>query len=120
MGTPTTATQQTSGSSMGGGGLGSAIATGMAFGVGSGLGHAAAGSMIDAVSGSGDNEDGVMYDEYDNNGQQQMQQQQDEHPCVKYWEQFQTCMNMNAEDIGGCQRFYDNFGRCQANPDTFL
>merc|ERR1712176_21008 len=99
---PTTATQQTSGPSMGGGGLGSAIATGMAFGVGSGLGHAAAGSMINAVSG-GDEDNGVMYDEYEDNNQgygQQQQHQQDEHPCVKYWEQFQSCMDMNSDDIG--------------------
>merc|ERR1712154_721459 len=113
---PATTTQQTaqSGPGIGGGGLGSAVATGMAFGVGSGLGHAAAGSMINAVSGGGDEENGVMYDEYDDQrAYDQQQQQQEQHPCVKYWEQFQSCMNMNSDDIGGCQRLYDVFGQCQ-------
>eukprot|EP00483_Globobulimina_turgida_P010489 UN10510 len=108
---------QSSGPSIGGGGLGSAIATGMAFGVGSGVGHAAAGSLMDAVSGSGEDEGGVMYDD-DNNDQ--MNTSFDEHPCMRYWEQFQQCMNMNTNDIGGCQNLYDVFNRCQRNPDGFL
>ena len=70
------------------------------------------------MSGGGD-DDGVMYDEYDDQ-RGYSQQQQDEHPCIKYWEQFQSCMNMNSDDIGGCQRLYDVFGQCQKNPDGFL
>ena len=93
------------------------------YNIHSGVGHAAAGALINGVSG-GDEQDGVMYDEqgydeqYDNNNYSQSDLNQ--HPCMKYWEQFQTCMNMNSDDISGCQNLYNVFNRCQKNPDGML
>ena len=84
----------------------------------SGIGHAAANGVVNAISGDGE-EDGVLYDEhdgvYDNN-----QLNQNEHPCMKYWDAFQQCMNMNGDDISQCQNMYNVFNRCQRNPDGML
>merc|ERR1719445_854673 len=121
---PANATGQQPGGGMGlgGGGLGSMVATGMALGVGSSIGHAAAGAAMGALSGDGD--DGVgVYEEYEDGGaydSRSMAQNENEHPCMKYWEQFQSCINMNANDVGGCQKMYDVFNRCQTNPDGFI
>ena len=76
---------------------------------------------MNAVSGGDSDENGVMYDDqyydeqYDN--QQYNNSDLNQHPCMKYWEQFQKCMNMNSDDISGCQNLYNVFNRCQANPD---
>lgn len=64
---------------------------------------------------SGDNEDGVIYDEggYDDNFGSDV----NEHPCMKYWQTFQRCIDQNSNDIASCQQFYTLFNKCQANPD---
>ena len=43
-----------------------------------------------------------------------------EHPCAKYWEQFQHCMQFNPSDISSCQQFYNTFNKCNANPSSFI
>ncbi len=80
------------------------------------MAHAAVGGIMNSMS--GDNEDGVIYDEagYDN-GQMEDNYASNEHPCMKYWENFQVCIDQNNNNIASCQNFYDIFKRCQNNPD---
>merc|ERR1712083_395992 len=113
------ATPQQGGMGLGGGGLGSTLATGMALGVGSGIGHAAAGAALGALSGGGD-DDGAGMEYYDDGSYNQQDAFDDhqQHPCMRYWEKFQNCMNQNSDDIGGCQAFYNVFNQCQAQPDA--
>mmetsp|Transcript_14819 Transcript_14819/g.13301 ORF Transcript_14819/g.13301 Transcript_14819/m.13301 type:complete len:168 (-) Transcript_14819:142-645(-) len=104
---------------IGGGGLGSALATGAAIGVGSSLAHAAVGGIMNA---GGDNEEGVMYDEggYDNQYNDNYGSDLNEHPCIKYWNNFQRCIDQNSSDIARCQQFYSLFEKCQGNPDGYM
>ena len=76
---------------------------------------------MNALSGDGDDEGGVMYDEYDNTNNNTMDYNNNnntnEHPCMSYWDAFQNCMNMNGDEISACQNIYDAFRKCQRNPD---
>merc|ERR1711933_337681 len=93
--------------------------SGMGLGVGSGIGHAAAGAALGALSGGDD--DGVGMEHYDDGSyaQQDAFNDANQHPCMRYWDQFQNCMNKNSEDISYCQNMYNVFNRCQMNPDGF-
>lgn len=85
----------------------------------SGLGHAAANSIVGAVSGDGEEE---YQNEMMDGGYENTQQASEsyEHPCAKYWEQFQHCMQFNPNDISSCQQFYSTFNKCNANPSSFI
>ncbi|CAI2382467.1 unnamed protein product [Moneuplotes crassus] len=110
---------QSSGGLFGGsGGLGATMAQGAAFGVGSGVAHAAVNSVLGGGSrhggdsssaSSGDNSasttgSGSSQSYYD--GTQQS-------PCQSFNEMFLKCLQSNPETIGTCQNEMDSLVVCE-------
>ena len=88
----------------------------------SGLGHAAANALVGGSGGEeGEYQNDMMDGGYSEQGStNNAMASPDEHPCAKYWEQFQHCMNFNSSDISACQQFYNTFNKCNANPSSFI
>jgi hypothetical protein len=108
-------------------GLGSMLATGMAFGAGSAVAH----NAIRGVMGGNTNLPQSYQQESEmksiSQGQENQQantnennkwveeQAKKEIPCFDYNLKFVDCLKMNENDIGKCQNFFDDIKQCQKN-----
>ena len=94
----------------GGGGFLSNIATGMAFGAGSEVGHQA----VRGLTGGPSNSYAPVQQEPSEQGkQQQQQQQQQQRPCEIENVDFVNCLRNNSGNIASCQAFLDIFKECE-------
>jgi len=97
-------------------GLGGALATGAALGVGSAVGHAVVGSMM---SGGGSSDSGADHyasaeapaqgGGYASGGYQE----QYEDPCYDLKNTFDQCLSLNKSDITECQHYFNIFQQCR-------
>lgn len=116
-----TSTPARPGIGLGGMGMGSAVATGMALGGGSALGHHIVGGML----GSHGNQVTASQDPY--LPQQQfsgetrpaMTQEEDKqqliksNPCYEYNIKFVECLRENSNDISRCQNIFSDLTSCE-------
>ena len=107
-----------------GGGLGSTLMTGMAFGAGSEIAHQAVRGMMGSGSGHGGGQaeggqqvaqqapaqDGQMVDYAS-----QSQEQQQPHPCQEFNMNFVQCLKMNANSIDMCQSYMNMLQQCETD-----
>ena len=106
-----------------GGGLGSTLMTGMAFGAGSEIAHQAVRGMMGGGSGHGGQapaeggqqvvqqapaQDGQMVD-------YASQEQQQQHPCQEFNMNFVQCLKMNASNIDMCQSYMNMLQQCETD-----
>jgi len=112
----------------GGGGLGSAIATGMAFGAGSAIAHEAVRGVMGSGSGHG-SAPVQQQQQYAEPQQQQMvapaeygQQAQEapQNPCMNYNTYFLQCLKENASNIGVCQMNMNMLAQCEKDNALFF
>jgi len=102
-------------------GLGSTLATGMAFGAGSEMAHQA----VRGMTGGGQQQQVVYQDappgQYAQQGYEtQGQAQQNLNKCQFESDQFLQCLKNNDNSIGACQTFFDSLKECEtkANRDS--
>ena len=100
--TQTQPTQSSGG--MFGGGLGSTLMTGMAFGAGSEVAHQAVRGMMG----------GSSHGQVEQAPEQSTQQYSQQNPCQLEINNFTQCLQ-NNKDIGFCQRYSDMLKTCQEN-----
>ena len=116
-----------------GGGLGSTMAQGMAFGVGSAVAHQAIGRMMGGGSGGGEGGEGQSDGVPQENGQGAMSQgeyggamgqseygseaqaqaQPIENPCMSFNNALLQCLQANNSDIKICQMSMDSVVQCE-------
>ena len=120
---PATAAPQVGGGlGIGGGGLGSALATGMAMGAGSEIAHQAIRGVMGGGSGHGNapqqqqqapvQQQPVQYAQpvYEQPAQQVAQQQ---NPCMSFNQSFLNCLKASANNIESCQQNMDMLMQCE-------
>ena len=93
----------------------STIATGMALGAGSEVGHQAVRAMIGGGSGHG------SQPAQQEPAQQQYQQQQpvyDQGPCYKINQTLMSCLQNNREDMSMCQNYMNTLSQCERDNIT--
>ena len=100
-------------------GLGSTLATGMAFGAGSEIAHQA----VRGMSGGGQPQQviyqqgpGQMAPPQDYNAQSQSQQNLNK--CQFESDQFLQCLKSNDNSIGACQTFFDSLKECETKANA--
>jgi hypothetical protein len=112
-------TSQVQSRNLGGMGLGSMMATGMALGGGSALGHHIVGSML---GGHGRaqyspseqlNTSGPLENVENQPVQTENQIKQNENPCMGYNNKFIECLKDNPENISRCQVYFDDMITCE-------
>merc|ERR550534_2870331 len=98
--------------------------TGMAFGAGSGIAHAAVNSVLGGGGGGGG--EGGAPAEGGNESYSDVSAPADggyndaaEDPCADYYSSLMQCMKMNSTDIGACQYYSDIFSKCQNREGDF-
>lgn len=102
---------------LGGAGIGSTIAQGMAFGGGSEIGHQFTRSMLGGHSGQMVNNQPPI-DQLQTGGNVPSQQQQQElqkqrNPCLEYNYKFIECLKGSENDIAKCQNMFDELKACE-------
>ncbi len=95
-------------------GLGSALATGMAFGGGSAIAHHALGRMFGQPYQSYPQQGGPQ-NELSRENTNQLEQQYKANPCFEYDSKFLDCLKDNKDDISKCQVFFNDMVKCQKN-----
>jgi len=95
-------------------GLGGALATGAALGVGSAVGHAVVGSMM---GGGSDHSGADNYAQAEAPAQggyhQDAYNQQYDDPCFDLKNTFDQCLSLNKSDITECQHYFNLFSQCR-------
>ena len=102
-------------------GMGGMMASGMALGAGSAVGHMAVNSLMGGGGhGSGgqqqQQEGGQGQMQQQQEGGQQMQQdygQQQENPCQGFNMNFISCLKSSSNDIGMCQEYMNMLQQCE-------
>ena len=99
-------------------GLGSALATGMAFGGGSAIAHNVVRSMMGGGGGyypTESTQTGGPVESVNNDPYQAESQKQDtqKYPCYDYNVKFVDCLKMNENDISKCQKGFDELRYCE-------
>ena len=96
----------------------STVATGMALGAGSEVGHQAVRSMMGGGGGHGGGhgepaaqEQPMQQPMYAQEQQQQQQQLQD--PCMGFNQNLMSCLQQNRGEINMCQAYMDMLTQCQ-------
>lgn len=108
----------------GGGGLGSTIMTGMAFGAGSAVAHEAVRGMMGSGGGHGAQGQGyaepqqqqpaMAAEQYGQPGAVAQQQQQvQQNPCMSFNQYLLSCLKDNTNNIGICQSNMDMLAQCE-------
>jgi len=98
---------------MGGGGLGSMLMTGMAFGAGSAVAHQAVRSMTGGHGQEGQTE---QVQQGNTQPQEQSQQQtnyQQQNPCLEINTKFVDCLKRENNDISSCQSLFNDLKSCE-------
>jgi hypothetical protein len=93
------------------GGIGSTIATGMAFGAGSEVAHQAVRSIMGGGSHSNHNESKQVENTQHNESNQQPQQRNN--PCSEYNFLFNDCLKIRDNDISQCQSYFNDLKSCE-------
>ena len=97
-------------------GLGGALATGMAFGGGSAIGHSLIGGLMGS-RGGGHTVDGgsqnLSSGEVTSPSEQQIQQEAMKNPCFDFGQKFVTCLKEYSNDIARCQNIFDDMKNCE-------
>ena len=95
----------------------STVATGMALGAGSEVGHQAVRSMMGGGGGHGGHSEPAQQQQemqqqpyYAQEGQQQQQMQD---PCMGFNQNLMSCLQQNRGDINICQTYMDMLSNCQ-------
>lgn len=110
----------------GGGGLGSALATGMAMGAGSAIAHEAIRGVMGSGSGHGGQQqmapqEGAGYAQPQQQQQMMMgeegqfasQQVQQQNPCMNFNQYLLSCLKENSGSISVCQANMDLLSQCE-------
>jgi hypothetical protein len=105
-------------------GLGSALATGVAFGSGAALAHNIVGGMMGHRTGH----EGLVEPAYntsqpmtgEQNNMTEMNEQQaksepQQNPCMDFSTKFVQCLQANSNDIYKCQNIFDDLKVCERN-----
>jgi hypothetical protein len=105
-----------------GGGLGSAVATGMAFGGGSALAHHAVGSLLGRGPYASGQElvrtqevSSVTPSESGNMTQNSQNTQMQTNPCLSLNTKFVECLSISKDDISKCQTIFNDLISCEKN-----
>ena len=90
----------------------STIATGMALGAGSEVGHQAVRSMMGGGSGHGSQpaQQEPAQEQYQ---QQQQQPVYDHNPCYMFNQSLMSCLQNNRDDMGMCQNYMNSLSQCE-------
>jgi hypothetical protein len=112
--TTTPAPQQKSGGGMMSG-IGSTIASGMAFGTGSAIAHRAVGAVAGSMGGGGGEAEHAPAEVA---GDSMMQQQQLQGSCGQDKTMFFECLQVNRGDQQACSFLYDQLQQCQREQNT--
>ncbi len=107
-----------------GGGLGSTLMTGMAFGAGSEIAHQAVRGVMGGGSGHGGQ---VQNEQPMENGQMQAQEQQQQqqyaqpqqNPCTAFNTSFLSCLKQYTNDVSMCQTYMDSLMQCEKDNMRF-
>ena len=98
-------------------GLGGTLATGMAFGGGSAIGHTLMGGLMGNRGGYYGEVTPAQSSEVDSYKQQsqQVQQQQEinKNPCTEFAQRFVECLKTNSDDISKCQNIMEDLKMCE-------
>lgn len=110
--------QSRSGGLLGGGGLGSTLATGMAFGAGSEIAHQAVRGMMGSGSGHESapaaSQGAPAPAEYQEQaGAPGAAAQPQYNPCMEFNQSLLRCMKENSETIGQCQNYMSMLKQCE-------
>jgi hypothetical protein len=105
---------------LGGTGLGSTMAQGMAFGGGSEIGHQLTRSMFGGHGGHGGqmvnyqpSEDQLQTGGKVPSQEQQQDIQKQKNPCLEYNYKFIDCLKGSENDIAKCQNMFDELKACE-------
>jgi len=95
-------------------GLGGAMATGMAFGGGSAIGHSIIGGLMGNRGGHGEmantqNSQNTQIDPYSSSQQQEI----NKNPCFELGQKFIECLKENQSEISKCQNIMTDLNYCQ-------
>jgi len=97
-------------------GLGGALATGMAFGGGSAIGHSLIGGLIGSRGGGHSVETGsqnLSSGEVTSPSEQKIEQEAMKNPCLDFGQKFVTCLKEYSNDIARCQNIFDDLQNCE-------
>ena len=93
------------------------MATGMAFGGGSAIGHSVIGGLMGNRGGNGEmantqNPQNTQIDPY-STSQQTAQQEINKNPCFDFGQKFIECLKENQSEISKCQIIMNDLNYCQ-------
>ena len=113
---------------IGGGGLMGTMATGMALGAGSEVGHMAVRGLMGGGSGHGHSNEAPQHQEQQQQqqmsygqdyGHQQEYAQPQENACNSFHSRFLDCMKMANNDYATCQNHFDMFSQCEKDQSMY-